>query len=87
MDVNVSLMEWEWKDLNEFKWMWVQVIWKVNRLEWNEVVVNVSLVEWEWRIWMEWLVNIKSLILYFGLKFGLKYNKNNNNKVCSFRYN
>jgi hypothetical protein len=30
------------------------------------------------------MVNTKSLILYFGLKFGLKCNKTKSNKVCSF---
>ncbi len=30
------------------------------------------------------MVNIESLILYYGLKFGLKCNKTNTNKVCSF---
>ncbi len=29
------------------------------------------------------MVNIESLILYFGLKSGLKCNKTNINKVCS----
>ncbi len=31
------------------------------------------------------LVNTKFLILYFDLKFGLKCNKTNTNKVYSFR--
>jgi hypothetical protein len=31
------------------------------------------------------LVNTKFLILYFGQKIGLKCNKSNINKVCSFR--
>jgi hypothetical protein len=32
------------------------------------------------------LVNTKSLILYSGQKSGLKCNKTNINKVCSFRF-
>ncbi len=31
------------------------------------------------------MVNTKSLIVYFGQKFGLKCNKTNTNKVCLFR--
>jgi len=31
------------------------------------------------------MVNTKSLILYYGLKFGLKCNKTNTNKICSFK--
>jgi hypothetical protein len=30
------------------------------------------------------MVNIKSLILYYGLKYGLKYNKTHINTICSF---
>jgi hypothetical protein len=32
------------------------------------------------------MVNIKSLILYSSLKSGLRCNKTNINKVCSFRF-
>jgi len=32
------------------------------------------------------MVNTKSLVLYFGLKFGLKYNKTNTNTIYSFKY-
>lgn len=32
------------------------------------------------------LVNTKSLILYYGPKFGLKYHKTNINKIYSFIY-
>jgi hypothetical protein len=33
---------------------------------------------------LQHVVNTKKLILYSGLKFRLKCNKTNNNKVCSF---
>jgi hypothetical protein len=42
-------------------------------------------IHFEFRCWDgRQMVNTKSLILYFGLKFGLKYNKTNTNKVYSF---
>ncbi len=43
-------------------------------------------IHYEFRPWDGCqMVNIKYLILYSSLKYGLKYNKANTNKICSFR--
>jgi hypothetical protein len=48
----------------------------------KEMIKNVS----KFKPWDgHQMVNIKSLILYSGVKFELKYNKTNINTICSLR--
>jgi hypothetical protein len=43
-------------------------------------------IQFEFKPWDgHQMVNTESLILHFGLKFGLKYNKTNTNTICSFK--
>ncbi len=69
--------------------------WKLNAatkkdpylLPFTNEVINIIVGHEVYTFLDGFLVSTKSLILYFGLKFGLKYNKTNINKVCSFRFN
>jgi len=74
--------------MNRSALTWVEIIWNYNANVidyWTIFFIKINkLINKKFIQIQRCMINTKSLILYFGLKYGLKCNKTNINKVYSF---